>query len=83
MTRLDFGFADLVLDRLGAISGELGELLADLESRVEPGLAGWTPEAREEYSRARRDWAHAAKRMPGCLERAQAALAELVTSSRA
>ncbi|MEV7092043.1 hypothetical protein AB0M80_04305 [Amycolatopsis sp. NPDC051045] len=77
MTRLDFSFADLVLDRLGAISGELGELLADLESQVEPGQAGWTPEAREEYSRARCDWARAAERMPGCLERARAALGEL------
>jgi uncharacterized protein YukE len=83
VTRLDFGFADLVLNRMGAITGELGELLADLESRVEPGLAGWTPEAREEYSRAQRDWARAAERLPGCVERARAALDELGTSSRA
>ncbi|WP_206789991.1 WXG100 family type VII secretion target [Amycolatopsis sp. MtRt-6] len=81
MTRLDFSFADLVLDRMGAITGDLGELLADLEARVEPGLAGWTPEAREEYLRAKRDWARAAERMPGCLERARAAFGEL--SSRA
>ncbi|ADJ49819.1 hypothetical protein AMES_7994 [Amycolatopsis mediterranei S699] len=81
MTRLDFGFADLVLDRMGAITGELGELLADLEARVEPELAGWTPEAREEYWRAKCDWARAAGRMPGCLERARAAFGEL--SSRA
>ncbi|MFF1609778.1 WXG100 family type VII secretion target [Amycolatopsis sp. NPDC058278] len=81
MTRLDFSFADLVLDRMGAITGELGELLADLEARVEPELAGWTPEAREEYWRAQRDWARAAERMPGCLERARAAFGEL--SSRA
>ncbi|MEU4517174.1 hypothetical protein AB0F52_00480 [Amycolatopsis sp. NPDC024027] len=81
MTRLDFRFADLVLDRMGAITGELGELLADLESRVEPELAGWPPEAREEYWRAQRDWARAAGRMPGCLERARAAFGEL--SSRA
>ncbi|WP_410641414.1 WXG100 family type VII secretion target [Amycolatopsis sp. lyj-346] len=81
MTRLDFSFADLVLDRMGAITGELGELLADLEARVEPGLAGWTPEAREEYLHAKREWAGAAGRMPGCLERARAAFGEL--SSRA
>lgn len=81
MTRLDFRFADLVLDRMGAITGELGELLADLEARVELELAGWTPEAREEYWRAKRDWARAAGRMPGCLERARAAFGEL--SSRA
>ena len=81
MTRLDFSFADLVLARMGAITGELGELLADLEARVEPELAGWTPEAREEYWRAKRDWARAAGRMPECLERALAAFGEL--SSRA
>ncbi|WP_410572775.1 WXG100 family type VII secretion target [Amycolatopsis sp. cmx-4-61] len=81
MTRLDFGFADLVLDRMAAITGDLGELLADLEARVEPELAGWPPEAREEYRRAQRDWARAAGRMPGCLERARAAFGEL--SSRA
>ncbi|MGW4062668.1 WXG100 family type VII secretion target [Amycolatopsis sp. NPDC004747] len=81
MTRLDFSFADLVLDRMGAITGELGELLADLEARVEPELACWPPEAREEYWRAKRDWARAAGRMPGCLERARAAFGEL--SSRA
>ena len=81
MTRLDFSFADLVLDRMDAITGELGTLLADLEARVEPELAGWTPEAREEYWRAKRDWARAAGRMPGCLERARAAFGEL--SSRA
>jgi len=81
VTRLDFSFADLVLDRMGAITGELGELLADLEARVEPELAGWAPEAREEYWRAKRDWARAAGRMPGCLERARAAFGEL--SSRA
>ncbi len=81
MTRLDFSFADLVLDRMGTITGELGELLADLEARAEPELAGWTPEAREEYWRAKRDWACAAGRMPGCLERARAAFGEL--SSRA
>ncbi|MEV6827358.1 hypothetical protein [Amycolatopsis sp. NPDC051102] len=81
MTRLDFSFAGLVLDRMDGISGELGELLAELESRVEPGLAGWTPEAREEYLRARRDWARAAARLPDCLERARAAFGEL--SSRA
>jgi len=81
VTRLDFSFADLVLDRMGAITGELGTLLADLEARVEPGLAGWTPEAREEYLRARRDWTRAAERLPGCLERARAAFGEL--SSRA
>jgi uncharacterized protein YukE len=81
VTRLDFSFAGLVLDRMDDISGELGELLAELESRVEPGLAGWTPEAREEYLRARHDWARAAARLPGCLERARAAFGEL--SSRA
>jgi hypothetical protein len=81
VTRLDFRFADLVLDRMGAITGELGELLADLEARVEPELASWTPEVREEYWRAKRDWARAAGRMPGCLERARAAFGEL--SSRA
>lgn len=80
---LDFGFADLVLDRLGAITGELGELLAELEADVEPELAGWTGEAREEYLRAKRDWGRAAERMPDCLERARAAFGELVTSSRA
>ncbi|KDN20947.1 WXG100 family type VII secretion target [Amycolatopsis rifamycinica] len=81
MTRLDFSFADLVLHRMGTITGELGELLTDLESRVEPELAGWTPEARAEYWRAKRDWARAAERLPGCLERARAAFGEL--SSRA
>ncbi|MEV4057488.1 hypothetical protein AB0J55_40320 [Amycolatopsis sp. NPDC049688] len=81
MSRLDFGFAGLVLDRMDVITGELGEVLAELETRVEPGLAGWTPEAREEYLRARRDWARAAERLPGCLERARAAFGEL--SSRA
>ncbi|HEY3470217.1 MAG TPA: hypothetical protein VGL47_34145 [Amycolatopsis sp.] len=80
---LDFGFADLVLDRLGAITGELGELLAELEADVEPELAGWTGDAREEYLRAKRDWGRAAERMPDCLERARAAFGELVTSSRA
>jgi uncharacterized protein YukE len=74
---LDLGFADLVLDRLGSITGELGELLAELEAGVEPGLAGWTGEAREQYLRAKRDWGRAAERMPACLERAREAFGEL------
>jgi uncharacterized protein YukE len=79
MTRheLDFSFAGLVLDRMGALTGELGALLAELESAVEPGLAGWTGEAREEYVRAQRDWARATERMPACLERAREAFGEL------
>ncbi|RSD13296.1 WXG100 family type VII secretion target [Amycolatopsis eburnea] len=85
MTRreLEFGFAGLVLDRMGSITGELGELLAELETDVEPGLAGWTGAAREEYARAKREWARAAERMPGSLARARAAVEELETSSRA
>nr|WP_225957931.1 hypothetical protein [Amycolatopsis lexingtonensis] len=68
---------------MGSITGELGELLAELEAGVEPGLAGWTGAAREEYARAKRDWARAAGRLPDCLERARAAFEELETSSRA
>ncbi|WP_370968631.1 WXG100 family type VII secretion target [Amycolatopsis sp. cg9] len=85
MTRqeLEFSFAGLVLDRMGSIAGELGELLAELEADVEPGLAGWTGAAQEEYARAKREWARAAERMPGCLERARTAFGELETSSRA
>ena len=51
MTRheLDFTFTDLVLDRMGSVTGELGELLAELEASVEPELAGWTGEAKEQY----------------------------------
>ena len=84
MTRrdLDFRFADLVLDRMGAISGELGDLLAELESTVEPELAGWTAEARDEYLRAKRDWGRAAERMPACLERARDAVGELARGGR-
>jgi ESAT-6 family protein len=84
MTRgeLDFGFADLVLDRMGAITGELGGLLAELESTVEPELAGWTGEAREEYLRAKREWGRAAERMPACLERAREAFGELARGVR-
>jgi uncharacterized protein YukE len=74
---LDFSFADLVLDRMGAVTGELGELLAELEAGVEPGLAGWTGAAQEQYLLAKRDWARAAERMPGCLERAREAFGEL------
>lgn len=44
---------------------------------MEPGLAGWSGEAREEYLRAKRDWGRAAERMPGCLERAREAFGEL------
>ncbi|WP_372663441.1 WXG100 family type VII secretion target [Amycolatopsis kentuckyensis] len=77
---LDVRFADLVLDRMGAITGELGDLLAELESTVEPELAGWTGEAREEYLRAKREWGRAAERMPGCLERAREAFGELAGS---
>jgi len=79
MTRPEpgFGLADLVLDRMAGITGELGELLAELESTVEPGLAGWTDEAREEYLRAKRDWVRAAGRLPDCLDRARSAVGEL------
>ncbi|MEU7790788.1 MULTISPECIES: hypothetical protein [unclassified Amycolatopsis] len=85
MTRqeLEFSYAGLVLDRMGAITGELGELLAELETDVEPELAGWTAAAQEEYRRAKREWARAAERMPGCLERARTAVGGLETSSRA
>ena len=79
MTR-DCRLADLVLDRMAAITGELGELLAELEADVEPGLAGWTGEAREEYLRAKRDWGRAVERMPECLERAREAFDELAGS---
>ncbi|OXM67379.1 WXG100 family type VII secretion target [Amycolatopsis vastitatis] len=79
MTR-DCHRADLVLDRMAAITGELGELLAALEADVEPELAGWTGEAREEYLRAKRDWGRAVERMPECLERAREAFGELAYS---
>jgi uncharacterized protein YukE len=79
---LDFRFADLVLDRMGEITGELGDLLAELESTVEPELAGWTAEARDEYLRGKRDWARAAERMPACLERAREAFGELARGAR-
>jgi uncharacterized protein YukE len=75
--RFDFTLADFVLDRMGSITGGIGELLADLESTVEPGLAGWTDEAREQYLLAKRDWARAAERMPDCLDRARDAFGEL------
>jgi uncharacterized protein YukE len=75
--RFDFTLADLVLDRMGSITGGLGDLLAELESTVEPGLAGWTDEARERYLLAKRDWARAAERMPDCVDRAREAFGEL------
>jgi uncharacterized protein YukE len=75
--RFDFTLTDLVLDRMGSITGGIGELLADLESTVEPGLAGWTDEARERYLRAKLDWVKAAERMPDCVDRAREAFGEL------
>jgi uncharacterized protein YukE len=79
--RFDFTLADLVLDRMGSITGGLGELLAELESTVEPGLDGWTAEAREQYRQAKRDWARAAERMPDCVDRARGAFGELARGS--
>ncbi|MDT7805854.1 MAG: hypothetical protein QOI78_9287 [Actinomycetota bacterium] len=75
--RFDFTLADLVLDRMGSITGGLGELLAELESTVEPGLAGWTDEGRERYLQAKRDWVKASERMPDCVDRAREAFGEL------
>jgi uncharacterized protein YukE len=75
--RFDFTLADFVLDRMGSITGGIGELLADLESTVEPGLAGWTDEARERYLQAKRDWVKATERMPDCVDRARDAFGEL------
>jgi uncharacterized protein YukE len=75
--RFDFTLADLVLDRMGSITGGIGDLLADLESTVEPGLAGWTDEAREQYLQAKLDWVKAAERMPDCVDRAREAFGEL------
>jgi uncharacterized protein YukE len=57
-------------------------VLAELESTVEPELAGWTAEARDEYLRGKRDWARAAERMPACLDRAREAFGELARGAR-
>jgi uncharacterized protein YukE len=75
--RLDLELADAVLDRMGSITGGLGELLAELESTVEPELAGWTDAARAQYLAAKLEWAVAAARMPECVDRARRAFGEI------
>lgn len=80
MTRFDFTLADVVLDRMGTVTGGIRELLDRLESTVEPRLPGWTGGAREEYLEAKREWEAAAERMPDCLERARKAFGEIARS---
>ncbi len=69
------------LDRMGSVTGGIRTLLEELESIVEPRLAGWTGSARAEYLEAKRSWEAAAGRMPECLERAREAFGEIARSS--
>lgn len=81
MIRPDFTRADVVLDRMGSVTGGIRALLEELESTVEPQLDGWTGTARAEYLEAKRAWEAAAGRMPACLERAREAFGEIARSS--
>ncbi|WP_409462598.1 hypothetical protein [Amycolatopsis sp. GA6-003] len=66
-----------VLSRIRRTSGDLGAVLAELESAVEPEVAGWPAAARARYREAKREWATALDRMPECLDRAAQAFREI------
>ncbi|WP_037367784.1 WXG100 family type VII secretion target [Amycolatopsis orientalis] len=75
----DPGFAQAaeVLSRIRRTTGDLGAMLAELETAVEPEVAGWPAGARARYQEARREWATALDRMPECLDRAARAFREI------
>jgi len=75
----DPGFAPAaeVLARLRGITGDLAEVLAVLESEVEPAVARWPAGDRARYREARREWTAALELMPGCLDRAAEAFREI------
>ncbi|WP_027928494.1 WXG100 family type VII secretion target [Amycolatopsis benzoatilytica] len=79
MSGLDPGFgpAAEVLARLRGTTGDLGAVLAELESAVEPGVADWPVEAQARYRAAKREWTAALELMPGCLDRAAEAFREI------
>ena len=81
MTGSDLTHADVVLDRVGSVTGGIRALLEELASAVEPQLDGWTGSARAEYLEAKRAWELAAGRMPECLDRARDAFGEIARSS--
>ena len=66
-----------VLSRLRRTTGDLGAVLAALESAVEPDVARWPAAARARYRAAKREWATALDRMPECLDRAAEAFREI------
>ncbi|MFD2465955.1 hypothetical protein [Amycolatopsis silviterrae] len=66
-----------VLSRIRRTTGDLGAVLAALESEVEPAVARWPAAARARYRDAKREWATALDRMPECLDRAAEAFREI------
>ncbi|WP_162834344.1 WXG100 family type VII secretion target [Amycolatopsis circi] len=66
-----------VLSRIRRTTGDLGAVLAELESTVEPEVAGWSAEARARYREAKREWSTALDLMPECLDRAARAFREI------
>jgi uncharacterized protein YukE len=77
----DFSHADDILDRMGATTGGLRALMAELESTVEQDLAAWPAEAQARYNAAKQEWTEALARMPECLDRARDAFEEIADSS--
>ncbi|WP_329067243.1 WXG100 family type VII secretion target [Amycolatopsis sp. NBC_01480] len=77
----DFSHADDILDRMGATTGGLRAVMAELESTVEQDLAAWPAEARARYNAAKQEWTEALARMPECLDRARDAFEEIADSS--
>ncbi|SEO63133.1 WXG100 family type VII secretion target [Amycolatopsis saalfeldensis] len=77
----DFSHADDILDRMGATTGGLRAVMAELESTVEQDLAAWPAEAQARYRAAKQEWTEALARMPQCLDRARDAFEEIAGSS--
>ncbi|WP_033293732.1 WXG100 family type VII secretion target [Amycolatopsis jejuensis] len=73
----DFRQADEILGRIRETTSDIGAVLAELESTVEPDVEHWPADAKARYRAAKHEWTAAVHRMPECLERARQAFCDI------
>lgn len=73
----DFGQADAVLFDINKINNQIKSALAEMEQRVETGLADWTGDAQTQYHVSKAAWRNSANEMSAYLEQARVTLLQI------